>query len=134
MPAVAANAKPADAATHEPNPDCVGELMSEDIKQDRARKTEERDQPKNGAQRKKPEFFPCPEPLRNCRARERSEKCLRKNCADRQQENRENKFYPTGRHNERLGRRDEASRSRARNASDNLSAALGFTLSAIVLR
>src|SRR5439155_24267760 len=47
MPAVTANAKPADASTHQPNPERVGQFVSEDINEDRARKTEKRDQPEN---------------------------------------------------------------------------------------
>jgi hypothetical protein len=50
MPTVTANAKPTDASTHQPNPQRVGQFVSEDINEDRARKTEKRDQPQNCAQ------------------------------------------------------------------------------------
>ena len=50
MPAVTANAKPAHAPTHQPNPERVGQFVSEDINKDRTRKTEKRDQPQNCAQ------------------------------------------------------------------------------------
>src|SRR5207249_4072575 len=62
------------------------------------------------------------------------EKCLAKNCANRQQENREHKSHPSRRHGEDLGRGGEASWSCACNASDNFSAAFGFTPSAVVSR
>ena len=104
--------------------------MSENVDHDWARKTKERDQPKSCAQRKKPKFFACPEPLRHGRPRERGKKRLTKNCADRQQENCKNKFHPTRRHRKRL-RRDEVFRARTCNTSDNLPAALGIAPSAI---
>src|SRR5207247_5176314 len=97
-------------------------------------KTEECDKPQHRAQRKKPKFSACPQPLRSRRAREYGEKCLSKNGADRDQKNRKNKFHPTRRHRKRIGRSDEASRGRARDTSDNLPAALGFAPSAIVCR
>ena len=50
MSAVTANAKPAHAATHQPNPQRVGQFVSEDINEDRARKTEKSNQPQNCAQ------------------------------------------------------------------------------------
>ena len=79
-------------------------------------------------------FFACPEALRHGRAREGSKKRLTENCANRQQENREHKFHPSRRHGEDLGRGGEASWSCARNASDNFSAAFGFTPSAVASR
>ena len=50
MPAVTANTKPAHASTHQPNPERVGQFVSEDINEDRTRKTEKRNQPQNCAQ------------------------------------------------------------------------------------
>ena len=72
--------------------------------------------------------------MRRGRARKSSEKCLTKNCANRQQENREHKFHPSRRHGEGLGRGGEVSWSCARNASDNFFAAFGFMPSAVVSR
>src|SRR5207253_9712621 len=50
VPTVTADAKPADASTHQPKPERAGQFVYEDINEDRARKTEKRDQPENCAQ------------------------------------------------------------------------------------
>ena len=50
MSAVTANTKPAHASTHQPNPQRVGQFVSEDINEDWARKTEKSNQPQNCAQ------------------------------------------------------------------------------------
>ena len=73
-----------------------------------------------------------PQPLRHSRVRERSEKCLCKNPAHRQQKNRKNKFHPLCGYCKRLGCRDEASRCCARNAADNFPAALRIARTAIL--
>src|SRR5262249_18189646 len=66
--------------------------------------------------------------------RERREKCLGKNAADRQQKKREHKFHPPRRDCQLLRWLDEASRSCARNASNNFLAALGIARVAILFR
>ncbi len=68
------------------------QLMSKNVKNDRARQAEECDQPKKRAEREKPEFFAGPESLRNGRARERREKCLCENRTDGQKKNRDDKL------------------------------------------
>src|SRR5262249_29434550 len=45
MPAVAANAKSAHSPTHQPNPEGMGQFMSENINENGTRKTKKRDQP-----------------------------------------------------------------------------------------
>jgi hypothetical protein len=50
MAAVTAHAKPAHAPTHQPNPQRVGQFVSEDINEDWAGKTEKSNQPQNCAQ------------------------------------------------------------------------------------
>jgi hypothetical protein len=66
--------------------------MSENVKNDRTRQTEECDQPKQRAEREEPEFFTGPESLRDGRARECREKCLGENRAERQKKNRDDKL------------------------------------------
>src|SRR5689334_2422100 len=107
MPAVTANAKPAHASTHQPNPERVGQFVSKYINQDRARKAKKRNQPEHRAQREKPKLFPCPKPLHNRYARECGKKCLTENCADWQKKNRKNEFHPARRDRERIGHRNE---------------------------
>ncbi len=70
--------------------------------------------------------------LRHGRARESGKKCLTENCADRQQENCKNEFHPTRRHCERIRYRNEY--PRPCDIADNLPAAVGIALSAIVCR
>ena len=49
MSAFTTNVKSANPAAHQPNPKRVGQFMTEDIKQDRAWQTDERDQPQQRA-------------------------------------------------------------------------------------
>src|SRR6266581_5169473 len=104
----------------------MGQLVSEHVKDNWARQTEESDQPENCAQREEPELFARPKPLRHGRARKDSEKCLTKNCTDRQQKNRKNKLYPACGDHERIGRGNES--CSPRDASDDLSATVRSTL------
>jgi len=126
MATVAADAKPADAPAHQQNPERMGEFMSEDVEDNRPGQAEERDQPKDRAQRKEPKFFACPKPLRHGCVRKDSEKCLRKNRADRQQKNCENKLHPACGYRKWIRRRNESCRSR--DISDDLSATVRSTL------
>ena len=50
MSAITANAKPADPPTQQPNPERVGQFVSEDINEDWTRKTEKSNQPQNCTQ------------------------------------------------------------------------------------
>src|SRR5204862_5932843 len=109
---VTTHSKPADASAHQPNPEHMSQLVSEDVNQNRTWETEESDQPKNRAQAKKPKFLPCPEPVRYGRARESCKKCLGKNSAERQQKNRKHKFQPARRHRQRLERGHDSPRPR----------------------
>src|SRR2546425_4940713 len=103
----------------------MGQFMPEDVKDKRPRQAEERDQPKDGAEREEPKFFTRPKPVHDGRTREDREKCLTENCADWQQKNRADKLHPARRHSKRI-RRGNAS-CRPRNVADNLSAPVAFT-------
>lgn len=46
MAAMAADSKSANPASHRPNPKGMGQLVSENVKQDRTRQTDKSDQPK----------------------------------------------------------------------------------------
>jgi hypothetical protein len=107
----------------------MGEFMPEYVDNNRAGQPEECDQPENRAQGEEPKLFACPKPLRYGRARKDSEKCLTENCADRQQKNREHKFYPARGHDQRVGRRNDC--SRPGDIPDDLFRAARFPLSAI---
>jgi len=54
----------------------MSQLVSEDVNQDWSRQTKESDQPKKGAQGKKPKFLTSPEALRYGRTRKCSKKSL----------------------------------------------------------
>ena len=131
MSALTAHVKSADASAHKPNPQCMGEFVPEYINDHWSGKPEKGDQPQNCAQGKKPEFFACPEPLRDGSAREDSKKRLRENPADWQQKNGEDKFHPTRRDCKRLKRGRDSPGSG--DVADNLLTAVTVSLPATLL-
>src|SRR5437868_752718 len=98
MAAVAADPKLAHSSAHQPNPEYMRQLVTEDVDDEWSRQSEERDQPKDHAEGKKPKFRASPELLVNSCAGEGSEKCLRQDRAPRQQKECDNIFHPARRH------------------------------------
>src|SRR4029434_4867570 len=112
----------------------MGELVSKDIEDNRARQPKERDQPEDCAQGEEPKFFARPKSLRHGRTRKDSEKCLAENGADRQQKERENKLHPSCRDHEWIRCRNPESIRGPRDISDDLPVAFGVTPYASVCR
>ena len=63
-------------AAHDPHPECVGELMPEDINPERARQAKKCNKPKQRSERKKPELLGEPERIVDRGAGERREERL----------------------------------------------------------
>src|SRR5438105_7790704 len=74
------------------------QLVAENVDNDWSGQTKKCDQPKHRAEGKKPKFRAGPELLVNCRPGESGKKCLGKNCAPRQQKERDDIFHPARRH------------------------------------
>src|SRR5205807_9692483 len=85
------------------NPKRKRQHKAKNKEEDGARKTKNRDQPKNRAQQEKPKLFTGPKALRNGGARKCGEKCLAQDCTDRQEKNGEDEFDPLCRHRHRRG-------------------------------
>jgi hypothetical protein len=101
MAAIAADSKFTDASPHQPNPEDVRHLVAEDVNDDRSRQTNERDQPKDDAEREKPKFRARPQALMNCCPGKSSEECLGQDRAPWQQKNCDDIFDPARRHGQR---------------------------------
>ena len=99
--AVAADAKLADPSSHEQHPEGMGQFMPENVNQHAAAADQRTRSTTRDAQRKEPEFFARPKPLRDGCAGEDGEERLAQDRADRQQKNRDDEFHPARRHHER---------------------------------
>src|SRR5262249_28175309 len=90
--AIPADPKFAYPAAHEPDPDCMGKLMTKHIKQHRPWQPEKCYHPEQRAERKKPEFFRSPESMPEGCGRKAAEKDASQDTGGRNQKDRDNLF------------------------------------------
>src|SRR6516164_4716240 len=89
---IPADSEFADFAAHKPDPDCMRKLMPENVQQHGSWQAEERYEPEERTERKKPELFRCPESMVKSRDRKAAEKSAGQNPGRRNQKDRNDLF------------------------------------------